>query len=327
MKKRQKHTYRFDPHTLKFVKVKVSLKDKIRKLSWSVLLGLVLGVVLLVVGFQVVDSPKEKSLKRELAQYQRQMKSLNARVNRANEVLADLEKRDADVYRTLFESEPVNTVRDSLLARQESYDTLMGYAHSDLLVNTTRKVDELTKRLYVESQSIDEVYAMAQGKQDRMAAMPAIMPIDKRKCKLISGFGYRYHPILKTRRMHTGVDLTARKGTPIYATGDGVVEVAGKGLSDYSGYGVVCVINHGYGYKTLYGHMTDVKVRRGQKVKRGELVGTVGSTGLSQAPHLHYEVIMNGKKVDPVRYFFNGLTPSEYEEILELARQENQCIS
>ncbi|MCQ2297782.1 MAG: M23 family metallopeptidase [Bacteroidales bacterium] len=327
MGKKQKHTYRFDPHTLRYIKVKVRRRDKLKKLSWSVLLGIVLGVVLLVVGFQVVDSPKEKALKRELALYKRQVRTLNDRVNRANEVLTDLEKRDADVYRTLFESEPVNTVRDSLLARQESYDTLMSISHSELLVGTTKKVDDLTKRLYLESVSIDQIFKMAQGKQDRMAAMPAIMPIDKRKCKLISGFGYRYHPILKTRRMHTGVDLTAKKGTPIYATGDGVVEVAGKGLSDYSGYGVVCVINHGYGYKTLYGHMTDVKVRRGQKVKRGELVGTVGSTGLSQAPHLHYEVIMNGKKVDPVRYFFNGLTPTEYEEILELARQENQCIS
>lgn len=327
MKKKHKHTYRFNPHTLRYEKVKVSVMDKIRKLSWSVLLGLVLGVTLLVVGFQVIDSPKEKELKRQLAQCQRQMKGLNDKVNRANQVLADLEKRDADVYRTIFESEPINKVRDSLLARQESYDSLMGHTYSELMVSTTQKVDDLTKRLYVESVSLDEIYRMAQSKQDRMASMPAIMPLDKRKCKLISGFGYRYHPILKTRRMHTGVDLTAKKGTPIYATGDGVVEIAGKGLSDYSGYGVVCVINHGYGYKTLYGHMTDVKVKKGQKVKRGELVGTVGSTGLSQAPHLHYEVIMNGQKVDPVRYFFNGLTAAEYEEILELARQENQCIS
>lgn len=327
MIRKQKHTYRFNPHTLMYEKVIVGARDTIKKISFSVFLGIVIGVLLLVIGFQVVDSPKEKALKREISQYRRQVKVLNERVNRANLVLTDLEQRDADVYRTIFEAEPVMRVRDSLLAVSENYDTLQGYDNSLLLISTTKKVDELTKRLYVESQSLDDLYAMAQHKQERMASMPAIMPIDKRKCKLSSGFGMRFHPILHTRRMHTGVDLTAKKGTPIYATGDGVVEVAGKSIESYSGYGVVCVVNHGYGYKTLYSHMTDVKVKKGQKVKRGELVGTVGSTGLAQCPHLHYEVIQNGKHVDPVKYFFNGLTPTEYEEILELARQENQCMS
>ena len=192
---------------------------------------------------------------------------------------------------------------------------------------TTRRVDELTKRLYVESKSLDEIYAIARQKTERMASMPAILPIEKNKCKIVSGFGYRFHPILKYRRLHTGIDLTASTGTPIYATGDGVVRVAGRNPEGYSGYGVVVEIDHGFGFRTLYAHMSTTMVKSGQKVKRGEQIGTVGSSGMSTGAHLHYEVILNGKKVDPVFYFFNDLTPQEYDAVIEQARQENQCMS
>ena len=325
--KKTKHTYKFNPKTLAYEKVIVDVREKVRKISFTVLFGIVLGVVLMVIGFNVIDSPKEKALKREIAQYQRQLKNLNTRVARASAVLEDLEDRDDNVYRTIFEAEPKKAIRDTLVNQEVDYSDLQGYSSSKMIENTTRKVDILTKRLYVESKSMDEVYAMAQKKQERLQSMPAIMPIDKRKCKIVSGFGYRYHPILHTKRMHTGIDLTARKGTPIYATAAGTVEAAGRNISSYSGYGVVCVINHGYGYKTLYGHLYDLKVKPGQKVKRGQQIGTVGSTGLSQAPHLHYEVFQNGNRVNPVFYFFNDLTTSEYEEVLEQASEENQCMS
>lgn len=327
MKKQKKHTYKFNPKTLSYEKVIVDVRDKVKKISFTVLFGIVFGVLLMVIGFKVIDSPKEKALKRELAQYQRQVKSLNTRVNRAYAVLADLEERDDNVYRTIFEAEPMQDMRDSVMRREEDYTDLQGYGCSELVESTTRKVDNLTKRLYVESKSLDEVYQMALKKQDRLQSMPAIMPIDKRKCSISSGFGYRYHPILHTKRMHTGIDLLARQGTPIYATAAGTVEVAGKYLSDYSGYGVVCVVNHGYGFKTLYGHMKELKVRPGQKVERGQQIGTVGSTGLAQSPHLHYEVFQNGNRVNPVFYFFNDLSTSEYEQVLEQASQENQCMS
>ena len=153
------------------------------------------------------------------------------------------------------------------------------------------------------------------------------MPIAKDQCNVVSGFGYRYHPILHYRRLHSGIDMAARMGTPIYATGDGIVRVAGRNPKGFSGYGVVVMVDHGFGFQTLYAHMSGVKVRVGQKVKRGEQIGTVGSTGMSAGAHLHYEVIQNGKKVDPVYYFFNDLTPEEYEEVLEIARQENQSMS
>lgn len=323
-----KHTYKFNPHTLKYEKVVVSVKDKLKKLSFTVAFGLVLGVLFCVIGFQLVDSPKEKALKRELAMCKRQVKSLNQRMSRNEEVLRDLENRDDNIYRTIFEMEPIATgVRNSGLGGAERYQDLEGYDCSEVIINTTKRLDDLSKRLYIQSNSFDEVYKVARNKQDRIAAMPAIMPIKKNQCKLVSGFGSRYHPILHYRRMHTGVDLTARKGTPVYATADGSVTTAGRGGKELGGYGVCVVINHGYGFQTLYAHLNDVAVKPGKKVKRGELVGHVGSTGLSSGSHLHYEVIQNGKKVNPVYYFFNDLTPSEYEEVIEAGNQENQCLS
>lgn len=325
--KKEKHTYRFNPHTLSYEKVIVKAWDKVKGISYTVLFGIVLGTLMLIIGFQIIDSPKERALKREIAQYKHQVEQMNVRVDMAIKVLKDLEDRDDNLYRTIFEAEPKRTLRDSLASRAETHDILMGYDNSELLLYTNRKVDELEKRLYVQSTSMDEVYEVATKKQERMASMPAIMPIDKQKCKVVSGFGMRYHPILKVTRMHTGMDFSAKIGTPIYVTGDGTVIAAGRNVKEYSGYGVICLVDHGFGYKTLYAHMNDVKVKAGQKVKRGEQIGSVGSTGMSKGSHLHYEVIQNGRKVNPVYYFFGGLTPQEYEEVIDLAKQENECMS
>lgn len=327
MKKRQRHTYRFNPHTLKYEKVFVSLRERVRRISFNVLFGVVLGVVLVIVGMQFMDAPKERSLKRELAQYKRQTRLLGDRVERAERVLQDLEERDDVLYRTIFESEPVSQEeRHSGIGGVERYAEFDQMQGGELLKSTTQKVDELTKRLYVESRSLDELYDMARNKSARMAAMPAIMPVAKNQCQVVSGFGLRYHPILKYRRMHSGIDMTARQGTPIYATGDGVVRVAGRNPQGFSGYGIVVLIDHGYGFQTLYAHMQGVKVRPGQRVSRGQQIGTVGSSGMSTGSHLHYEVIQNGRQVDPVYYFYNDLTPEEYEEVLDIARQENQSM-
>lgn len=328
MSKKQRHTYRFNPHTLRYEKVFVSLKERVRRISFNVLFGVVLGVVIVIVGLQFMDSPKERAMKRELAQYRRQTRLLGDRVDRAEKVLVDLEERDDVLYRTIFESEPVSAdERHSGIGGVERYAEFDEMESGELLKSTTMKVDDITKRLYVESKSLDELYSMARMKSERMASMPAIMPVAKDRCKVVSGFGMRFHPILKYRRLHSGIDLTARQGTPVYATGDGVVRVAGRNPQGYGGYGVVAVVDHGFGFMTLYAHMASVKVRVGQRVKRGEQLGTVGSTGMSSGSHLHYEVIQNGKKVDPVYYFYNDLSPEEYEEVLELARQENQSMS
>lgn len=326
--KKQKHTYRFNPHTLRYERVLVTMRDRVKRISFSVLGGVVLGVVIVIVTLQFMEAPRERSLRREVAQYKRQLRVLGDRVDRAEVVLSDLEERDDVLYRTIFESEPVSeATRRSGIGGVERYEEFDKMENGALLKQTAMKVDDLTKRLYVESKSLDEIYDMARTKNERMATMPAIMPVAKTQGKVISGFGMRYHPILKYRRLHAGIDITARPGTPIYATGDGVVRVAGRNQQGYGGYGVVALIDHGYGFQTLYAHMQGVNVRAGQKVKRGEKIGTVGSTGMSAGAHLHYEVILNGKKVDPVYYFGGDLTPQEYEEVLELARQENQSMS
>lgn len=328
MSSMKKHTYRFNPHTLSYEKVKVSILDRVKNISFSVLFGFILGVLFIVLGGSIFDSPKEKALRREISQYRSEVKALNQRVDRASRVLHNLEQRDDNVYRLIFGAKPINSdIRHGSVGGPDRYHRLHGYDSEKALVEANQKVDNLTKRLYVESRSIDEVYEMARNKQQRMASIPAIMPINKRNCKIVSGFGYRFHPILHYRRMHTGIDMTAQKGTPIYATGDGVVEVAGGSQDKYSGYGVVCVINHGFGFKTLYGHLSSVDVRVGQRVKRGEQLGRVGSSGLSSGTHLHYEVLQNGNHVNPVYFFFEDLTPAEYEEVIDLANQENQCLS
>ena len=328
MKRREKHTYRFNPHTLRYEKVFVSLRSRIRRISFNVLVGVVLGVVLVVLGMQFMESPKERALERELAQYRRQTRRLNDRVARAERVLEDLEERDDNLYRSIFQSTPVSDAeRHSGIGGVERYAELEHLDDGGQLKAVAQRVDELTKRVYVESKSLDEIYDMARNKTERLAAMPAIMPLAKNKSQVVSGFGYRYHPILHYRRLHSGIDMTAPAGTPVYATGDGVVGVAGRNAQGYSGYGVVVLVDHGFGFQTLYAHMQGVKVRVGQKVKRGEQIGTVGSSGMSSGNHLHYEVIQNGKKVDPVYYFYNDLTPQEYEDVLEAARQDNQSMS
>ncbi len=319
-------TYRYNPHTLSFEKVKTSFVDKLKKISFSIAFGIVLGVVLLVIGINVFQSPKERRLRREMAAMERQVKKMSETMKRNESVLRDLENRDNSIYRTLLEAEPIgDDIRMSGLAGQDFSD-IEGMEIADLVTETSKRIDQMTKRLYVQSLSFDEVYKMASTKKDRMDHVPAIMPLAKNSCSVISGFGTRYHPILHYRRMHTGVDLSAKTGTPIYATGDGVVKVAGRS-DDLGGYGIAVLIDHGYGYQSLYAHMSEVKVRQGQSVKRGELLGLVGSTGLASGPHCHYEVWLNGNKVNPIYYFFNDLTPKEYEEVIEAANQENQCLS
>lgn len=321
---KKKYIYRFNQHTLSYEKVAVMWRDRLRRISSTMVVGMVLGVALSLLVYHLVDSPKERALKREIAQYRHQLKSLNQQVSRDNAVLADLESRDSAVYRTLFGAPPIR--EESRYPQWGDYEEIKGFDCSREIESVSRRADTLSQRLYVQSRSIDEVYRMVGTKQQRMAAMPAIMPIPKGQCQLVSGFGMRYHPILHYRRMHTGVDLTAPKGTPVYATADGVVKIAGRG-EGASGYGNCVVVDHGFGFQTLYGHLSAVKVQRGQRVKRGELLGNVGSTGLSRGNHLHYEVLQNGTKVNPVFFFFNDLTPVEYEEVIEAANRESQCLS
>lgn len=314
--------YHLNPHTLSYEKVVVTMRDRLKRVSWTLLFGVVVSAVTAVVVIFFVDSPKEARLKREIAQYKRELHQMEAIVERDGRVLSDLETRDSAVYRALFGAPPVRQT----VMEPRSFDYLKDFDCKEEIVRAWQMTDSLSQRLYNQSVSIDEVYQMAGSKQQRLAAMPAIMPIRKNQCNIVSGFGLRFHPILRYRRMHTGIDLTAQQGTPVYATADGRVTHAGRG-EGLSGYGICVVIDHGYGFQTLYGHLSRVNVRKGQKVKRGEMVGQVGHTGLAQGNHLHYEVIQNGTKVNPVYFFFNDLTPAEYEEVIEAANRDGQCLS
>lgn len=320
-----KAKYYFNTESLKYEKVIVSFKKRLwRVLGWLATAS-VFGTIVLLIAYNFLDSPKEKQLKREIAQLQDQYDLLNQRIDLANSVLKDLQVSDDQIYRVVFEAEPIPAeVRQAGAGGINRYKLLEGFDNSDLLIKTTQRIDQLTRQLYIQSKSFDEVFKLAKQKSQMLASIPGIQPVAiKGSSRLVSGFGYRIHPIYKTAKMHTGIDFAAPTGTPIYSTGNGVVsqtEFNGRG------YGNNVVINHGYGYQTLYGHMTKFVVRPGQKVQRGDLIGYVGSTGSSTGPHCHYEVIKDGNKIDPINYFYNDLTPQEYEQIRILAAQENQSF-
>jgi murein DD-endopeptidase MepM/ murein hydrolase activator NlpD len=323
---KKKHQYHFNTKSLVFEKVKVSVKEKLKKFLSVVAAGSVFAAVVLLFAYNFFSSPKERMLKREIEQYKLQYEILNERMDRVNTVLSDMENRDDNIYRVIFEAEPIpSTVRNAAYGGTDRYAKLEGFDNSTLVIETTKKLDQLSRRLYVQSKSYDEVLDLAKNKTQMMSCIPAIMPIKNGANKIGSGFGYRLHPIYKTLQLHPGIDIISPRGTPIYATGDGIVQSPpGNYLT---GYGICVVINHGYGYETLYGHMSRKIVSEGQKIKRGQLIGYVGSTGMSTAPHLHYEVWKSGKRMNPVNYFYNDLTPDEYQKVIELSSKINQSLS
>ena len=320
-----KSKYYFDTQSLKYEKVILSTRKKLLKVLGFLSAVAVFAAIILIIGFVLFDSPKEKQLKRELAQMKLQYDIMEQRMDQTSAVLSDLQQRDDNIYRVIFESEPIPaSVRAAGYGGINRYRSLEAFDNSELMVRSSVKLDQLSKRLYVQSKSFDEVFEMAKTKTKMLAAIPAIQPIsNKDLTRFSSGFGYRIHPIYKTSLMHTGCDFTAPTGTEIYATGDGIVKLV---ENKKRGYGYHVVIDHGYGYNTLYGHMSKVKVSRGQKINRGEVIGNVGSTGTSTAPHLHYEVHKNGKKIDPINFFYNDLNSKEYERMLEISTQKHQSF-
>ncbi len=320
-----KAKYRYNPKTLSYEKAELGLKDRLLKFLSFMGTGLVFAVVFIALFYVFFDSPKEKRLKRENAQLALQYEILNARLEEQSDVLDNLQDRDDNVYRVIFEADPIpDNIRKAGFGGSNRYENLEGFDNSDIVVNTTKRMDQMAKQMYIQSKSLDEVYKMAQQKEKMLASIPAIMPVAKKDLsRVASGFGMRLHPILKIRKMHTGMDFTAPTGTPIYATGDGVVEDA---ESTRGGYGKHVVVDHGYGYQTLYGHMSKIDVRTGQKIKRGDILGYVGSTGRSTAPHLHYEVIKDGNKINPINFYSNDLSPEEYELMIEVSSQTNQSF-
>lgn len=318
--------YYYDPRTLSYRKIERTWRERLRNTGAFTLAIMLLAFVFFILADNLIDSPKEKRLKRELANMELQFELMNSKLNRVVEVVNDIERRDDEVYRVLLEAEPIpDEVRNSGFGGANRYEYLEGFAYTDLLQNTARDLDMLVKRVVVQSRSFDEVMELAQNKEDLLAAIPAIQPVSNTDLRRIaSGFGYRIHPIYKVRKLHTGLDFSAPVGTPIYATGDGTITVARS--RNGSGYGRYVQIDHGFGYETLYGHMSRVSVRRGQQVKRGDIIGYVGNSGRSTAPHLHYEVIRNGSKINPINFFYNDLTPEEYDLLIEISSRSNQSF-
>jgi murein DD-endopeptidase MepM/ murein hydrolase activator NlpD len=318
-----KTKYYFNSQTLKYEKVKSDLGTKVLKGLGFISTALVFSFVIIAFAYTFLDSPKEKQLKREISELSFQYDILNKRMKQVDGVMKDLQQRDDNIYRVIFEAEPIPLeVRNAGFGGINRYKNLENYDYSDLMVETTKKLDVISKQLYIQSKSYDELAKEVNSKSKMMAAIPAIQPIDGRKLSSISGFGYRMHPIYKIRKMHDGMDFASPIGTPIHATGDGTVIAAGQ----ERGYGNRVMINHGYGYVTKYAHMSKFKVRLGQSIKRGDIIGFVGNTGASTGPHCHYEIYKNGKPINPINFFFNDLSPAEYMAMLEVASQENQSL-
>lgn len=318
-----KNFYHFNTETLSFEKKKLSFKEIFKKVLWFAASALSLSILVLWISFYLFDSPKEKMLQRENNELKQALKNVNRKLEVMDIVLSDIEDRDDEVYRTIFEAEPLpRAIKYSSLYQQAKYDNLNPKEAALMLNDIKMKSDQLTLRLALQSKSLDTIMDLAHKKSDMLAAIPAIRPL-KNMYNITSGFGNRYHPILKTLRPHTGIDIAAPKGTPVYATADGVVAYGNAG----SGYGITVIINHGYSYQTVYGHLSKKVVKSGQKVKRGQIIGYVGNTGLSLGSHLHYEVIKGGKYVNPVHYFFSDITPEEYESILKSSQEVNQALS
>jgi murein DD-endopeptidase MepM/ murein hydrolase activator NlpD len=246
-------------------------------------------------------------------------------MKQVEKVLDEIQERDDNIYRVIFEADPIpNSIRKQGFGGINRYEKLLGLSNSELMINTSKKIDQLTKQLYLQSKSFDEVIDLAKNKSNMLASIPAIQPVANKDLKrMASGYGYRIHPIYKTRKMHYGMDFSAKTGTEIYATGDGVVS---KIKRSKRGYGNYVKINHGFGYETLYAHMSKYIVKKGQRVKRGEVIGYVGNSGISTAPHLHYEVRKDNKKINPMNFYYNDLSPEEYEKMLEISLQSNQSL-
>ncbi|RED95608.1 peptidoglycan DD-metalloendopeptidase family protein [Marinoscillum furvescens] len=319
--------YYYDTESCRYERIKVSTWDIIWNALGFLTLALLLSVGIVFVYIKYFESPEEALLRKENEELRLYYDLLSKEVNDANEMLASLQERDDNIYRVIMGVEPIpEEIRTAGFGGANRYKNLLdqGLEREQLVMENYQRIDQLKKQMYIQTKSYDEIMALAKDKELLLASLPAIQPVSNENLKrLSSGFGYRIDPILKVRKPHNGVDFSLPQGTPIYATGDGTVKFT---RSSYTGYGKQIEIDHGFGYTTKYAHLSEFVVKRGQKVKRGELIAYSGNTGKSTAPHLHYEVKIDGKPVDPVHYFYKDIDPDEYEEVLRLAAIENQAL-
>lgn len=321
----KKIKYYYNTHTLRYEKLETPLRIKVLRVFGFIAAALVTAALISFFAFRFIGSPNEKLLQAQNERLRDKFEELSDTVHSMQLKLEELEKRDNDVYRSVFEASPIpDSARAKEQEKQMQIARVEGMRDNELVNSIINSLNNMSNRVAVQRRSFDEVAELVKNKEKLLAATPAIQPVSNKDLKRIaSGFGYRIDPIYKTVKLHPGLDFTAPAGTPIYATADGVVETAGR---HEGGYGNHVIINHGYGYKTLYGHMYRIKIRAGHRVKRGEVIGWVGSTGKSTGPHCHYEVIKNGIKIDPIYFFYNDLTPEQFDRLLKLAAASNQSF-
>lgn len=321
----KKERYFYNVNTLRYEKIESSWKARLLKFSGFLFASALFGVVLLVVWSNFFDLPKEKKLKEEISFWKDNFDRMNSELDQRLIVLNGLQDRDRNMYRVIFNAEPIpQYVWEAGTGGSNKYAKYEIYDDGQLIANVAEKIDKFGNRLKIQSESYDEIVNLINNKQDMLASIPAIQPVaNKDLTRIASGFGMRIDPVYGTPRFHAGLDFTAPTGTEIYATGDGVAEVVNYSTG---GYGNQIIINHGYGYKSLYAHMSAFNIKAGQEVKRGEVIGYIGNTGKSVGPHLHYEVIFKGVKVNPVNFFYNDLTEDEYQKVLEIAQNNGQSL-
>lgn len=319
--------YYYDSETLSYRKIEQKKGRKLGYISLFLLASFLFGALLVVLALNLpnFDTPKEKALKRELANTEMQLDILENKMNEAIKVLDEIAERDNNLYRVYFEANPIpEEQRKAGFGGVNRYKKLEGFDNSSRIISANEKLDILTKQIVVQSKSLDEIATLAEEKEALLASIPAIQPVNNEDLtRIASGFGYRTDPFTKVRKKHWGMDFTAPRGTPVYASGDGVVSRADNSAS---GYGNHIRIEHGFGYESLYAHLYKYNVRRGQRVKRGDLIGFVGSTGRSEAPHLHYEIFKDGERINPINFYYGNLSPEEFADLLKKSQLENQSL-
>ena len=321
----KKIKYYYNTHTLRFEKLETPLRVRLLQVFGFIAASIVTGLIIIFIAFKYIDSPKEKLLRQENDDMHESYSLLRERVNQLEMQMDELENRDNSVYRSIFEAEPIpDSARVKDMEAKNEVKLVQRMGETELVKSMTSQLNNLSLRLAYQDQSYVEIADMVKNKAKLINAIPSIQPVSNKNLnRIASGFGYRIDPVYKDRRPHQGLDFTAPQGTPIYATADGTVKEVGFTTS---GFGNRVLINHGYGYETLYGHMYRFKARVGQQVKRGEVIGYVGNTGKSTGPHCHYEVHRGGRPVDPIYYFYNDLTPAQFDRILKLAAASNQSF-
>ncbi len=317
--------YKFNPDSLSFDKIRLGIGELLLRFLAYLIGSVIIAVIYWIIFAAFFDSPKEKALEREVEQLTIQYDLINREMQNIENVLDDLQKTDDNLYRTIFEAEPIPaTLREGGVGGVNRYKSLEGYRNSNLVIETANRLDKIRKKVYLQSKSFDDLIILARNKEDMLRSVPAIIPISgKDLTRIASGFGLRIHPIYKIIKFHSGMDFTAPAGTEVFASGNGVVASV---QTSQRGLGKNIVIDHGFGYTSIYAHLSNFNVRAGQKVQRGDVIGFVGNTGTSIANHLHYEIKLNGTNVDPVNYYFEDLSPAEYERVVEIASKTGQSF-